>query len=354
MNTPRLNLIALVACMALILPFSLAGAQAGATLEGQIRAAVEAEDDSYFELREKILAQGEAARAALQAATKWDRPEERVIAQAMLKWMDEENGRNIRRGKDLIYASPPETPHNQYNKEYAERIAKGHCYNRIGERVRHALSKVGGWEGDLVGGLHLQAGEKENREYWPSDIYLLELSLKGLSPEFLEEMGMIRTPLRHELFRMCAAAAAGVSPCADTVAILITLLDDAKHPARVREGALVGLACVWVRANKAPGGGLPEDPRCLPTFDKALDDPDREVRLQAYGFLTLLTEGNLGIDLVGRTRNLSPEDVKLIREHLAKWQAEQKKKTKGDAAPVEQEGKNESTPTPPPETAPSP
>jgi hypothetical protein len=67
-------------------------------IETYFNAAVEADGDDYFDLREKVLQYGEEAIPFLQTVSGDERPKARVIARALLAWLELPDSKEVRAG----------------------------------------------------------------------------------------------------------------------------------------------------------------------------------------------------------------------------------------------------------------
>ncbi len=218
-------------------------------IETYFNAAVAAEGDDYFELREKVLQYGEEAIPVLRKSSIGDRPQARVIARALLAWLEQPDSKLVRSGAmKALNEVLNSAAHDGYlisgmnalsDKDISNiqaSFSRLHVYDKIGFDVTSVLMCRGGFEWTIM-----QQVPRRIQAMQTNGVFLLEVSLKGFPPQWREQVGRARSPdYVNQLARGYAAALAGGLSCQDTTYILSDLLKTEESWV-VRFGAAHGL-----------------------------------------------------------------------------------------------------------------
>lgn len=265
-------------------------------LETHFNAAIEAKGDAYFELRKRIIEYEEDAKPFLLKSVRNDELHTRVIARALLSWMNEDYISDI--DGDAIT-----TIINAYSRQtIVTPVLDYSIYGYLGSKIFWTMQARGGHESALLYGLIpgvdpvLWDTVNANRQS-----LLLEAAIKGLPPRWEKAFGH-RSKYAHELARMFAASLSGAFPCTDTPAVLAELLES-DESWRVRMGAARGLERIGDIAV------------VVPPLIKALRDQSADVRSTAYIALRNLIGDDIAFDSGEFTHKVGPKQI----EAVEKW-----------------------------------
>jgi hypothetical protein len=286
-------------------------------IEAYFNAAVEADGDDYFDLREKVLQYGEEVITFLQNVSGDERPKARVIARALLAWLELPDSKGVRSGamKELNEALNTGA-HGGYliagmnalsDRDRAKIQASFpqlHDYDMIGFDVTSLLRRRGGFE---VGIMAMAPHRIEAMDR--SNVFLLEAAIKGFPRKWREQIvnHPQGTDSAHQLARGYAAALAGGLSCQDASEVLVQMLKSEESWV-VRLGAARGLELM---GNKAIA---------IPNLILALNDDSPKVRLATFLMLRRLAGVRLDAPEFMTGRTIEPHHI----EAAERWWAENK------------------------------
>ena len=166
-------------------------------IENTFNAAVEAQGDEYFELRERMLLYGKEAIPYLQKASDDERLHARIIARAMLGWAVQPGAKSVwngsmdtlndvigrpANGEKLAAAVYALSDKDRLNIEAS--IPLLHVYDMIAYDVTSVMRRRGGFEWTIMDMVpHRKKAMDGNA------VYLLEASIKGFPPQWREGVG---------------------------------------------------------------------------------------------------------------------------------------------------------------------
>lgn len=278
--------------------------------------AVEASGERYYKLRDELIEHGEIAVPYIRTALCDQRLHARIVARAMIAWLSQADGKELRGGDVLAKVLPGhgaagslhvavESMPITMRKRMWSSDDSFHAYDVIAYDLVISMQHMGDPDEVLRGTIADDRIKARNID----GVYLMEALLKGFPQKWRMQVGADACPdYINELARGYVAALCGGFVREDAVPLLSEMLK-LEESVVLRCGVVSGLRRV------------PNRLESVPLIIEALRDESVEVRLTAYHALRQISGDGMAGDQDGRWE---VGEIQIVAAE--KWWAENKKR----------------------------